>query len=89
MNARLKDYDLSLAFDSGVAIGATYLFVMYQHMGCSGGQNEFCKQSYFVMPAQNIQQEILKQQGRLLEIYDLSKPKHIELASDDAQNFLH
>ncbi len=75
-----KNYDLVFAFDSGVHMGATHMFVMHQLMGCSGRRNDFCERYFYVMPDQNVREEIAKQQGALIETYDLSKPKdqHLE-----------
>ncbi len=86
MYPRVDNYDLSLAFDSGVKMGARYLYVMHQLMGCSGEQNEYAKCNYFVLPNQDLQLEVLRQKGKLLEVYDLSKPKQIALKHLEMQD---
>jgi len=69
------DYDLMFAFDEGVKRSATHMFVMHQHMGCSGGRNEFCQRHFYVMPGENLNVAIAKQAGTLMDIYDLSQPR--------------
>ena len=65
---RFVSGDLFIAFNKGIKAGATHLFVMRQHMGCSGGRNEYCEKTFYVMPGQDKDREVSKQEGMLLEV---------------------
>lgn len=84
---RFPSGDLSIAFDKGVGDGATHMFVMRQHMGCSGGRNEYCERTFYVMPGQDKDREVSKQEGSLLEVHDLSKPKVFKNGKEDVRDF--
>lgn len=80
--------DDSLAFEKGVREGATHMFVMRQHIGCSGRKNEYCERTFYVRPGQDVNHEISKQEGSLLEVHDLSKPIQYNNRKESAREFL-
>ena len=88
MFKRFPSGDLFIALNKGVEAGATNLFVMRQHMGCSGGRNEYCEKVFYVMPAQDKDREVSKQEGILLEIYDLSEPIFLNNRKEGVREFL-
>ena len=88
MFSRYPSGDFSIAFDRGVQEGATHLFIMRQHMGCSGGRNEYCERTFYVMPGQDKDIEVRKQEGILLEVHDLSQPKILNNRKEDVREFL-
>ena len=85
---KYRSGDVLLAFNKGVKEGATHMFVMRQHMGCSGGKNEYCERTYYVMQGQDKDREVSKQEGILLEVHDLSKPNIFNNRKEGVREFL-
>lgn len=79
MHSRFRSFDRSIAFDNGVHMGATHMFIVRQHMGCCGGRNESCERTFYVMPGQNVNTELRKAEGVVIGFYDLSQPKEANL----------
>jgi len=87
MSARYDTTDLSIFFDIGVKKGATHMIVLYQFTGITNGRNDYNDQHYYVMPKEDPHAEVARHRGKLMEVYNLNKPKTPQLLSYRTMEF--